>query len=168
MPAVEVRPATLADWPTVRSIRLRALADAPDAFASTLEREAAFDDAEWQRRVAPGNWVLALAEDDVVGVAAGIQERGRPDDDRHLVAMWVAPEFRGRHVADRLVAAVADWARSNGAVTLSLWVAAGNDRARRCYLRLGFEASGERQPLPNRPDVTEERMAKPISPTAAA
>jgi predicted GNAT family acetyltransferase len=77
--------------------------------------------------------------------------------------MWAAPEFRGRRVADRLVAGVTEWALANGAKTLSLWVAGGNDRARRCYTRLGFIASGERQPLPDRPEVTEERMVMAIA-----
>jgi ribosomal protein S18 acetylase RimI-like enzyme len=33
-----------------------------------------------------------------------------------------------------------------------------NDRALGFYERLGFEATGERQPLPGRPDVMESRM----------
>lgn len=41
---MEVRQAQAADWEALRQLRLRALADAPDAFASTLEVEMAFPD----------------------------------------------------------------------------------------------------------------------------
>jgi hypothetical protein len=49
-----VRPVQPDDWAALREIRLRALADSPSAFASTLEREQAFDEREWRRRIADG------------------------------------------------------------------------------------------------------------------
>lgn len=163
MREVVVRMATLADVPLARRVRLRALAAAPDAFASTLEREVAFEDAEWERRVGPGNWVLALCEGEPVGVTACVLEPGRPADTRDLVAMWVAPEWRGCGVAERLVEVAAAWARTKGAARLALWVAADNHRAVRFYERLGFVRTGEQQPLPNRPEVLEERMLRPLA-----
>ena len=45
-----VRATTMTDWPALREIRLQALLDAPDAFASTYAREAAFGEDEWHRR----------------------------------------------------------------------------------------------------------------------
>jgi ribosomal protein S18 acetylase RimI-like enzyme len=50
-PAFEVGRLLPADWEAVREIRLTALAQAPDAFASTLEREQAFDEKEWRTRL---------------------------------------------------------------------------------------------------------------------
>ena len=50
------------------------------------------------------------------------------------------------------------WARRARAEYVALWVVDGNDRALGFYERLGFEATGERQPLPGRPDLTESRM----------
>lgn len=140
-----------------RGVRLRALADAPEAFAASLEEEQAFDDAEWERRVTTNAWFLVRADGEAVGLACGIPE---PDDDagRHLVGMWVEPAFRGRGLSDLLVAAVMAWARREGAETLALWVVDGNDRALGLYERLGFEATGEQQPVPGRSDAVESRM----------
>ena len=45
---MEVRQTGSDDWATLRRLRLRALADAPGAFASTLEAELAFPDDVWR------------------------------------------------------------------------------------------------------------------------
>ena len=47
---METRQAQAADREALRQLRLRALADAPDAFASTLEAEVAFPAEVWRRR----------------------------------------------------------------------------------------------------------------------
>ena len=59
MTSFEIRAARPADWQIAKAVRLRALADSPAAFGSTLARELVFDDAEWQARVAQGTWYLA-------------------------------------------------------------------------------------------------------------
>jgi GNAT superfamily N-acetyltransferase len=154
---VEVVRAGAENRDEARDVRLRALADAPDAFASSTEREQAFDDDEWLHRVTTNAWFLVRADGHAVGLVCGIPE---PDDDagRHLVGMWVEPAFRGRGLSDLLVAAVMAWARRERAETLALWVVDGNDRALGLYERLGFEATGERQPLPGRAELMESRM----------
>lgn len=158
---VEVRRAEAGDWQAVRLTRLRALADSPFAFASTLEREMRFDDQQWQRRVGSGNWFLAWLGQQPVGIVAGVHASDRPDE-RHLVAMWVAVDQRGSSVATELVEAVCAWARLHGARLVTLWVADGNPRARRFYERLGFRSSGHRQALPSAPEVGEELMERPL------
>ena len=150
-----------AEWPTAREIRLRALADAPSAFGSTSARESGFDDAEWQGRIAPGTWLIALVDGDAVGMVVTVPEDGRPGE-RHLVGMWVDPAHRGTSVATLLVQAVVDAARQAGFSALSLWVADGNIPARRLYERMGFEGTGERQQLPSNPLIGEERMRRDV------
>ena len=46
-PGVRVRQAIPEEWERVRELRLRALADAPDVFGSTLERERSVGRQEW-------------------------------------------------------------------------------------------------------------------------
>lgn len=145
------------EWAVLRAVRLRALADAPYAFASTHAREVAFDEEEWRRRIEGGPWWLAERDGEPVGLVAGYATSDGGDV-RHLVAMWVEPASRGSRAATLLVEAVRAWAAADGGRVVSLWVADGNDRARRFYERLGFTGTGERQPLPSTPSVAEERL----------
>jgi ribosomal protein S18 acetylase RimI-like enzyme len=133
------------EWATVRRVRLAALTDAPEAFASTLERELGLEEATWRERIAGSPWFLAWHDGEPVGLVAIITEQ--PGDGRrwHLVSMWVSPQVRGSGVADRLVTAVSNDAGAAGASTVTLWVAAGNDRARGFYERMGFRPTGNKQ-----------------------
>jgi GNAT superfamily N-acetyltransferase len=159
---IEVRRALPDDWQTLRDVRLRALADSPSAFASTLAREEAFGEQDWRRRLEHGHCFLAWAAGRPVGCVSGFAEEELPAE-HHLVAMWVEPAHRGTPAATELVEAVCRQARADGAVAVRLWVVDGNDRARRLYERLGFEATGERQPLPSNPDVGEELFRRELA-----
>jgi RimJ/RimL family protein N-acetyltransferase len=154
---MEVRRVAPDEWAVLRDVRLRALADAPHAFASTSAREVAFDEREWRARIDRGPWWLARIDGVPVGLVAAFRTDEEPPV-AHLVSLWVDPAFRGSAAATSLVEAVCVWAAATGARTVSLWVADGNDRARRFYARLGFTGTGERQALPSAPDVGEERL----------
>lgn len=166
MSEVEVVRAAPADWHDVKLTRLRALADAPYAYASTLAREQAYDDEEWRRRVADGAWYIARTRGQCVGIAATYTEQAQPRD-QHLVAMWVDCDHRGAGTASRLVEAVLASCHEAGAETVSLWVADGSVRARRFYERVGFRPTGHRQPLPSNREVSEEQMRLVLTPPRA-
>jgi GNAT superfamily N-acetyltransferase len=154
---------TSTDWRIVRELRLQALRDAPLAFASSYAREADDDDASWRRRVETATWFVARDEVDgaePVGLVAGIVDRETSGP--HLVSMWVPPRARGRGVGLALVDAVKAWATPD-AEQLILWVADGNDGARRLYERCGFRDTGWRQPLPSDPSIGESLMSCPLT-----
>jgi GNAT superfamily N-acetyltransferase len=155
------------EWRTVREVRLEALREAPYAFASTYKREAPLDEAGWRRRVRGAAWFVAWDAGEPVGIAGAFREERTAAAERHLVGMWVAPVWRRRGVARALCEAVARWAREDGAQVLSLWVAEGNDAARRAYQRFGFVGTGETQPLPSDPSRSEERLTLDLGPPAA-
>jgi GNAT superfamily N-acetyltransferase len=157
---VLVERADVCDWREIRRARLSALTDAPTAFASRFDREADLDADSWQQRVASAVWFIAREAGEPVGLVAGVSDRetGGP----HLVAMWVDPRVRGRGVGLALVEAVKDWAVEAAADQLILWVADGNDSARRLYERCGFLDTGRRQPLPSDPNVGESLLACPL------
>ena len=160
---VEVRRTTAEQWRALKQLRLSALADSPAAFGSTLAREVALDDAEWQRRARGGSW-LAWANGRPVGMVALVPDDG--SDGQQVVGMWVAPSSRRTGVGAALVEAACALASELGAGQVCLWVADGNEGARRAYEAYGFTATGERQPLPSDPSVGEERMCRAL--TAAA
>lgn len=157
---MEVRQARAADWEAVRDLRLRALADAPEAFASTLEAELALPAEEWRRRAAGGPAsarFIAGEGDTEVGLAAIFAEPGPPAR-MHLVSMWVDPRHRRRGVARALVDQAVGWAAERQAREVILWVVDQNTAARTLYERAGFRPTGERQPLPSHPELTESML----------
>ncbi len=153
---VSYRRLAAADWSQARDARLAALAEAPYAFASTLERELDFADEVWRERAGSGRTVGAWHGSVLVGMATGMPEK----DGWHLVGMWVSPEWRGKDVASRLVAEVCAMARQAGAHGMTLWVTEVNDRARAFYRKVGFQPTGARQLVwPQQPDHWEEELA---------
>ena len=150
-----------AGWERVRAIRLRALADAPDAFGTTLAEDEARPPGEWRARLehpAAATFV-ATADGRDVGLATGRGWEGR-DDVAGLFGMWVAPESRRLGIGQGLVDAVVGWARSAGYARVLLDVADGNIPASRLYGSRGFEANGVTGSLPApRQHILERQMA---------
>jgi RimJ/RimL family protein N-acetyltransferase len=133
---MSVRRATPEDWRELRDLRLRALADSPDAFLTTLDEARTRTDDDW--RAWPERTAV-FVDDAFTGMAGGfVQDDGTP----MLIGMWVAPERRGSGLADELASAVVAWARDLGAERIVLWVVIGNTAAERFYARLGFTPTG--------------------------
>jgi len=150
--APTVRALTADEWRVYRELRLRALADSPDAFGSTLAKEEGRQDAEWSRRLvsgADGRWNLPLVAEvrgEPIGLAWGRIETSDPDV-AALYQMWVAPSHRGLGAGQMLVEAVIGWAKARNAAYLDLGVTWRDSPARRLYERAGFKPMGEPQPL---------------------
>jgi ribosomal protein S18 acetylase RimI-like enzyme len=163
MPVV-VRRIEPGDEARFKQARLTALRDTPSAFGSTYEREAAFSDDVWRERVlasAIGDdraMFLALDGDDVDGILGGYSEADTDEVD--VISMWTAPAARRRGVARALVTAVLEWAATAGYRSASLWVTRGNDAAQSLYEAMGFEVTGDVQPLPSDPCRDEIRMIR--------
>ena len=145
------------DWRALRAVRLAALAEAPTAFGSTARREQDFDEDRWRAWARSAAMFVAVAGESAVGIAAGVA--GKSGVERKLVAMWVSPRWRGRDVASRLMSAVIDWSGVEGAERVTLWVAQGNEPARRLYRRRGFRFTSGRKPLPSNPALFIDEMA---------
>jgi GNAT superfamily N-acetyltransferase len=141
------------DWPRLRDVRLRALAEDPAAFIETHANASAFPDERWRERATPGERQGSF----------GFERDGRFDGlvscfvadvpaTVLLVAMWVAPELRGTGAARELVESVLEWGRTHGAARVCLSVEGDNPRAARLYEKCGFVETADPPPLPYEPN----------------
>ncbi len=147
------------DWSALKSIRLEALRDTPDAYGWTLDAALACTDDQWRLMTVHQGFYLVEREGDVVGVAAGGYHDERPGE-HWLFAMYVTPLARGGAVATLLVDAVVAWANGEGASALNLDVTATLGRARAFYSKVGFEPTGERRALDRDPSIELIRMRR--------
>jgi GNAT superfamily N-acetyltransferase len=159
-PGIQVRVLQPDEWEAWRDLRLRSLADSPDAFGSTLEREQAFQEADWRERLRS---VAVLATVDGVPAAMGGGFRVR-EGWMQVIAMWTDPAYRGRGLSHQVLDVVVAAARGEG-LRLVLNVTRGSLPARRAYERYGFEATGESEPLRPGSEVLTDLMVLPEPPT---
>lgn len=153
---VEVRVLSPDEWPLWRDLRLRSLADAPDAFGSTLERERAHAEEDWRIRMQGGSVVAFV---DGVPAAMGSSFAVR-DGWQQVVAMWTDPAYRRRGLSLRVLDVVVDRALAEGRRVV-LDVARGNPAARRAYEGYGFVPTGESGPLREGSPVQTDVMVLP-------
>lgn len=151
------------EWTLFRELRLRSLADAPDAFARRFVDEQAQPDAHWIRFTEsvtmPGGQVMLVAEEGgrPRGLAFALFDKERPKAG-HVGGMWVEPESRGRGAGRALLAAAVDWARSRALERVDLWVTEGNAPATRLYRGMGFTDTGRRDALQSNPTLRIMQM----------
>ena len=151
---------TAADVERGKTIRLAALADAPDAFASTLEEELDLPIQTWQERLANPNTVtfVAVVGGTDVGLVIGLPHWNGPGE-AAIVSMWVAPRYRRAGVGTALIQAVIAWAHESGYTAARLQVADKNISASRLYQRKGFVPTGNVSTLPPpRNHITEHEL----------
>jgi ribosomal protein S18 acetylase RimI-like enzyme len=140
------------EWRAYRDLRLRALADSPDAFGSTVESERQRPDAHWAERLATGaasEWNVPLVAEqggEFAGLVWGTIDPAAPET-AHVIQMWTAPEARGLGCGAMLLDAVVRWARGANARHVLLNVTCGDTPALRLYTRAGFIPAGDPVPL---------------------
>ncbi|MDJ0663342.1 MAG: GNAT family N-acetyltransferase [Acidimicrobiia bacterium] len=149
------------EWRLWRSLRMRAVEEAPDAFRSTLGQESAEADDWWIeliKKTADHPYdVLLVAEaaGDAVGMLFGRVNEGELLD---VGSMWVEPEVRRNGIGRRLLANAVEWGVSVGAVRAELWVGKDNTAAQRLYEQAGFVPTGETEPLRAGSDLVVEKL----------
>lgn len=148
-----------ADGERLRDLRLRALADAPDAFESTHDETAARPVESWVQQLRDLPTFVVREGDRDLGMARGAIDPERPATG-WLLSMWVDPAARGKGAGERLVDAVVGWARGAGLKRILLDVGDENAPAIALYARKGFEPTGDTSTLsPPREHIREHRRA---------
>jgi len=161
---MKVRRIAPGDWREWKASRLRALADAPDAFASTLATEEGESDDSWRSYArycsAAQTSAAFLARDEkdtVAGMVAAYLDDGETAG-AYICAMWVAPESRNRGVGRLLIEEAGSWLVQAGANEVKAWISDENTSAMDFYKTLGFELTDVRQPLASRPSIDERLL----------
>ena len=153
-----IRPTMLADWRTLKAIRLAALRDTPTAFGVPYETAARDPDDRWRTRAAGSDraqYLLAFKGEQAVGLVAGLVNE---KEEYYLIAMWVHPDHRGGGIAAGLIEALKERATARGHVRILLDVAPENLPAAKLYQRQGFVFLPEWEPLESHPHISVQKM----------
>jgi len=139
LPNVKIRPAEPGDFPAMASIRAGEWQS--DAF--WLDRIGGYLAGVHspQHALAPRAAWVALRGDSVAGFVAGHLTR-RFDCDGELQWINVAAGYRGKGIADQLLAVMLDWFRQHNAARVCVNVEPGSEIARRFYARHGAVPMG--------------------------
>jgi GNAT superfamily N-acetyltransferase len=160
---IRIRRFTPREWPAYRALRLRSLADAPQAFGSSFAAEEAWAQELWMARLTAAAVsgrdcpLVAEAGDAMLGLLwakCDAEDAGIVN----VFQMWVAPEARGHGVASALLDYSVAWARSIGARLVQLGVVCSNQAAIQLYLRKGFINAGAPEPIRPGSAVLEQTM----------
>jgi ribosomal protein S18 acetylase RimI-like enzyme len=151
------------EWEKYRAVRLQALQDSPDAFASTHAAEMERPDELWSSRIAAAadsptdRALFAIKNDEVCGLAwckVSASEHGFAD----LFQMWVEPKSRGHGIGAALLREAINFARNTGAGTLRLEVTVAESAAMNLYRSHGFVPVGAEEPLREGLSICKQTM----------
>lgn len=140
--AVSIRRIRPEDGRLLRDLRLRSIADAPDAFGQPLDEARRRPQRDWDRNARQSShgdnriWLIAESGKRSLGLVQGRKRRPRT---LLLFSMWVDPDARRVGVGRQLIDRLEDWASGWGATETVLWVLAVNEPAVKFYRDLGFE-----------------------------
>jgi RimJ/RimL family protein N-acetyltransferase len=146
---VTIRSAREEDAPVYRDLRLEALRNHPEAFSADYGANLAQPMTFWADRLRLNNpdsvvmLYFAVHDQQLIGMC-GMTHTNSPKL-RHsstIVGMYVQPDWRGLRIAERLVTACMEWARTQEVKIVKLAVVTTNTRAIRCYAHCGFQVYG--------------------------
>jgi len=140
-----LRPAAPADAADIARVRIESWRTTyrgliPDAYLDGMQVDAST--AIWERVLGATTSIASVFvvshDAAVVGFAAGNRlAEPKYDLDAELSAVYLRPDYQRAGLGHRLVGAVVDAQRANGATGLIVWTIAGNKLARAFYEQLG-------------------------------
>jgi ribosomal protein S18 acetylase RimI-like enzyme len=146
----------------------------PAAFLKTSEDVQNRAPDYWHKEIDSATWVVIQKGVEVVGIAVArfpdleVDRNINRTRSRFIESVWIAPEFRGRGLGERLVRFLfeTEWSESPDVRQFLLWVLEKNDPAIKLYKRMGFRRVGE-QKLPDLSGRTEFRYEYVLDPDQA-
>jgi ribosomal protein S18 acetylase RimI-like enzyme len=161
---LDIKLLTPANWSALRTIRLAALRESPQAFLSTHERELSWGRDQWLAEFNRGDWSVGFIARQAVSLLGATRTSVTPSHECFLEYMWVASDHRGSGIAYEMLAFTFDRLRAAGVQTAFLYVLDGNDPAMRLYKRAGFTSTSDPEPLTDFPGRSEELLQRSLAP----
>jgi RimJ/RimL family protein N-acetyltransferase len=144
-----IRPTEAQDAPAYRDLRLASLQAHPEAFGADYETSAARPIEYWEERMRQGAGsqqgvsYVAFADGELIGMTALVRnDLAKTRHSASIFGVYTRPDWRAAGVADALIDACLDWARTLGLRLVKLGVVTTNASAIRLYLRRGFSIYG--------------------------
>ena len=154
------------DWQDLRSARLAALRDSPDAFTADLGQEEARTPDGWRALAERSEWAGAWEDGQIVGIACLSAPEPIAPTRPFIESVWVTPQHRRHGLVREMLDELERSAKADGATHLQLWVLDTNDDAYYAYLKLDYHRPGRAQDsAKSRGDgtfVQENLMVKPL------
>ncbi len=147
--SISIRPLDVAEWSQLRDLRLRALEDAPGAFAVTYEEAAHRSESDWRTMITnPSRRIFGLFDGDkLIGITGVLTSSEDPSDTAMLVMSYIDRAYRRRGLSSMFYEARLAWARAQPKlVRVVVSHRESNEASRRANQRHGFIATGQITP----------------------
>lgn len=145
---MELRRIRPGEWEAYRTMRLRALQLAPEAYGATFAEDDARPQADWMALAERGataedSAMFVLDRGGALGGSALVTRNPERPGAATVFQMWLDEDLRGSGWAKQILDAAERFARDLGALVVELGVQDENPRAQRFYERCGYTPSGE-------------------------
>ncbi len=134
-------------WQEFKDIRLEALSENPEAFASTFAEVVKEPDEIWQKRLADKDWIFLFAKDDqkTIGIVGGHIKHDEEEGVGVLYQLYVNRDYRGLGIGRNMLTKLFNELQSTHRIQkLKLSVFEHNKNAEALYRLLGFFETGRR------------------------
>lgn len=127
------------EWQAYRDIRLEALKNEPAVFGSNYDREFAFTEDEWRKRLSNHDQAMFILvfHDEVIGIT-GVLIHHEDREAVKLIASYIRREHRGKGLSTLFYRARLDWAISRGFKKAIVSHRASNTASKAANQKFGF------------------------------
>ena len=149
-------------WRRVADLRIKAISESPQWFASNFEKEQTRSEAEWRALLADFYWIIYTCEEKDVGIMTVEKADPIRGTDSWLSGCWIEPELRGKGIMKKMIERLDEICRKEGWNSQGLGVWPNNEVAISAYTKSGFAKQGEPKPSRSKPGQLYQMMVREL------